>query len=104
MLAVSLKPGYDPIIAALLVHGAPQRMRAPTIARAAELATDARRAVDHRRPRLLRTERLQHARHPLSYVYQLRAWVPGRGPMPAMAEVDVGADGAPDPDDGIPAR
>jgi flagellar biosynthetic protein FlhB len=40
----------------------------------------------------------------LSYVYQLRAWVPGRGPMPAMAEFDVGADGAPDPDDGIPAR
>ncbi|MDH5834935.1 flagellar biosynthesis protein FlhB [Luteimonas kalidii] len=40
----------------------------------------------------------------LSYVFQLRAWVPGRGPMPAMAEVDVGADGAPDPDDGIPAR
>jgi flagellar biosynthetic protein FlhB len=36
----------------------------------------------------------------LSYVYQLRAWVPGRGPMPAMAEVDVGTDGAPDPVDG----
>ncbi len=35
----------------------------------------------------------------LSYVYQLRAWVPGRGPMPALAEVDVGADGA--PDDGV---
>jgi flagellar biosynthesis protein FlhB len=33
----------------------------------------------------------------LSYVYQLRAWVPGRGPMPALVEVDVGADGAPDP-------
>ena len=32
----------------------------------------------------------------LSYVYQLRAWVPGRGPMPALVEVDVGADGAPD--------
>ncbi|WP_202843557.1 flagellar biosynthesis protein FlhB [Luteimonas saliphila] len=39
----------------------------------------------------------------LSYVYQLRAWVPGRGPMPAMAGVDVGADGAPDPVDGAPA-
>ena len=39
----------------------------------------------------------------LSYVYQLRAWVPGRGPMPAMAEVDVGADGAPDPVDGTSA-
>lgn len=36
----------------------------------------------------------------LSYVYQLKAWVPGRGPMPAMATVDVGADGAPDPVDG----
>ncbi|MFD0738978.1 flagellar biosynthesis protein FlhB [Lysobacter koreensis] len=34
----------------------------------------------------------------LSYVYQLKAWVPGRGPMPALAGVDVGADGAPDPD------
>ena len=33
----------------------------------------------------------------LSYVYQLRAWVPGRGPMPTLVEVDVGADGAPDP-------
>lgn len=47
----------------------------------------------------------------LSYVYQLKAWVPGRGPMPAMATVDVGADGAPDPvagaatgGDGTPAR
>ena len=34
----------------------------------------------------------------LSYIYQLKAWVPGRGPMPSMAEVDVGADGAPDVD------
>lgn len=34
----------------------------------------------------------------LSYVYQLRAWVPGRGPMPSLAQVDVGADGAPDPE------
>lgn len=40
----------------------------------------------------------------LSYVYQLRAWSPGRGPMPVMTEVDVGADGAPDPVDGKPAR
>ena len=38
----------------------------------------------------------------LSYVYQLRAWVPGRGPMPALSELDVGADGAPDPVDGTP--
>ena len=34
----------------------------------------------------------------LSYIYQLRAWAPGRGPMPSMSELDVGADGAPDPD------
>lgn len=43
----------------------------------------------------------------LSYVYQLKAWVPGRGPMPALAGIEVGADGAPDPDtgrDGTPAR
>ena len=47
----------------------------------------------------------------LSYVYQIRAWVPGRGPMPSLADVDVGADGAPDVDanaagavDGNPAR
>lgn len=32
----------------------------------------------------------------LSYVYQLRAWVPGRGPMPSLSDIDVGADGAPD--------
>lgn len=32
----------------------------------------------------------------LSYVYQLKAWVPGRGPMPSLATVDVGSDGAPD--------
>jgi flagellar biosynthetic protein FlhB len=36
----------------------------------------------------------------LSYVYQLTAWVPGRGPMPSLADIDVGADGAPDPDAG----
>ncbi|MBN3585834.1 EscU/YscU/HrcU family type III secretion system export apparatus switch protein, partial [Algoriphagus aestuarii] len=35
----------------------------------------------------------------LSYVYQLRAWVPGRGPMPELAPLDVGAEGAPDPAD-----
>ncbi len=34
----------------------------------------------------------------LSYIYQLKAWVPGRGPMPSMSELDVGADGAPDID------
>ncbi|MFC5568966.1 flagellar biosynthesis protein FlhB [Lysobacter yangpyeongensis] len=34
----------------------------------------------------------------LSYVYQLKAWVPGRGPMPTLNAVDVGADGAPDSD------
>ena len=39
----------------------------------------------------------------LSYVYQLKAWVPGRGPMPSMSPIDVGADGAPD-DDGTPTR
>jgi flagellar biosynthetic protein FlhB len=36
----------------------------------------------------------------LSYIYQIKAWVPGRGPMPSMSELDVGADGAPDPDRG----
>ena len=36
----------------------------------------------------------------LSYVYQLTAWVPGRGPMPSLTDIDVGADGAPDPDTG----
>jgi len=48
----------------------------------------------------------------LSYVYQLKAWVPGRGPMPSLADVEVGADGAPDVDgsavdagaDGKPTR
>jgi flagellar biosynthetic protein FlhB len=39
----------------------------------------------------------------LSYVYQLKAWVPGRGQMPSMTAIDVGADGAPD-DDGSPTR
>ncbi|HEY5850091.1 MAG TPA: flagellar biosynthesis protein FlhB [Lysobacter sp.] len=32
----------------------------------------------------------------LSYVYQLKAWVPGRGAMPSLATVDVGSDGAVD--------
>jgi flagellar biosynthetic protein FlhB len=39
----------------------------------------------------------------LSYVYQLRAWAPGGGPMPSLADIDVGADGAPDPDAGTAA-
>ncbi len=30
----------------------------------------------------------------LSYVYQLRAWAPGRGPMPSLAPVDAGPEGA----------
>jgi len=30
----------------------------------------------------------------LSYVYQLRAWAPGRGPMPSLAELDAGPEGA----------
>lgn len=34
----------------------------------------------------------------LSYIYQLKAWVPGRGPMPAMAAMDIGVDGEPDVD------
>lgn len=34
----------------------------------------------------------------LSYVYQLRAWVPGRGAMPTLGGIDVGADGAVDED------
>lgn len=34
----------------------------------------------------------------LSYVYQLRAWVPGRGPMPTLADLEVGAEGAADAD------
>ncbi|MGV8923904.1 MAG: flagellar biosynthesis protein FlhB [Thermomonas sp.] len=36
----------------------------------------------------------------LSYIYQLKAWVPGRGPMPSMPALDVGADGAPDSERG----
>ncbi|WP_440976434.1 flagellar biosynthesis protein FlhB [Pseudoxanthomonas winnipegensis] len=34
----------------------------------------------------------------LSYVYQLRAWAPGRGPMPALAPLDAGPEGAVDYD------
>ena len=34
----------------------------------------------------------------LSYVYQLRAWAPGRGPMPSLAELDAGPEGAVDYD------
>jgi flagellar biosynthetic protein FlhB len=34
----------------------------------------------------------------LSYVYQLRAWAPGRGPMPSLATVDAGPEGAVDYD------
>jgi flagellar biosynthetic protein FlhB len=34
----------------------------------------------------------------LSYVYQLRAWAPGRGPMPSLAPVDAGPEGAVDYD------
>jgi flagellar biosynthetic protein FlhB len=36
----------------------------------------------------------------LSYVFQLKGWHPALGPAPVLAEVDVGADGAPDPDAG----
>jgi len=32
----------------------------------------------------------------LSYVYQLKRWHPSRGPMPTLAEIEGGADGAPD--------
>jgi multicomponent Na+:H+ antiporter subunit D len=38
MLAVTLNPGFVPILAGLLVLGAPQRMRAPTMAGAAAMA------------------------------------------------------------------
>ncbi|SEK49765.1 flagellar biosynthetic protein FlhB [Pseudoxanthomonas sp. GM95] len=34
----------------------------------------------------------------LSYVYQLRAWAPGRGPMPSLASIDAGPEGAVDYD------
>jgi len=33
----------------------------------------------------------------LSFVYQLKHWHPSRGPMPELNQLDVGADGAPDP-------
>ncbi|HEY4555683.1 MAG TPA: flagellar biosynthesis protein FlhB [Lysobacter sp.] len=34
----------------------------------------------------------------LSYLYQLKRWHPSHGPMPAFSPLDVGADGAPDPE------
>ncbi|HEY4582032.1 MAG TPA: flagellar biosynthesis protein FlhB [Lysobacter sp.] len=33
----------------------------------------------------------------LTYIFQLKTWHPSRGPMPELVQVDVGADGAPDP-------
>ncbi|HZX80039.1 MAG TPA: flagellar biosynthesis protein FlhB [Lysobacter sp.] len=33
----------------------------------------------------------------LTYIFQLKKWHPSRGPMPELVQVDVGADGAPDP-------
>lgn len=33
----------------------------------------------------------------LTYIFQLKKWHPARGPMPQLVQVDVGADGAPDP-------
>lgn len=35
----------------------------------------------------------------LTYLHHLRHWHPARGPMPALVQVDVGADGAPDAPD-----
>lgn len=32
----------------------------------------------------------------LTYLFQIRRWKPGDGPMPQLVQVDVGADGAPD--------
>ncbi len=32
----------------------------------------------------------------LTYLFQIRRWTPGDGPMPQLVQVDVGADGAPD--------
>ena len=37
----------------------------------------------------------------LSYVYQLRAWAPGRGQMPSLAEIDAGPEGAVDFEPGV---
>lgn len=34
----------------------------------------------------------------LSYLYQLKRWHPSHGPMPQLNTLDVGADGAPDPE------
>lgn len=36
----------------------------------------------------------------LTYIFQLRRWHPSQGPMPQLVQVDVGADGAPDPQAG----
>ncbi len=33
----------------------------------------------------------------LTYIFQLKKWHPSRGPMPQLVQVDLGADGAPDP-------
>lgn len=33
----------------------------------------------------------------LTYIFQLRKWHPARGPMPQLVQLDVGAEGAPDP-------
>lgn len=39
----------------------------------------------------------------LSFVYQLRRWHPAHGPMPQLNQLDVGADGAVEPDAGASA-
>lgn len=39
----------------------------------------------------------------LTYIFQLKNWHPARGPMPQLVQVDVGADGAPDPANGVDA-
>ncbi|MGY3265614.1 flagellar biosynthesis protein FlhB [Lysobacter sp. HA35] len=33
----------------------------------------------------------------LTYIFQLKKWHPARGPMPQLVQLDVGAEGAPDP-------
>jgi flagellar biosynthetic protein FlhB len=38
----------------------------------------------------------------LTYIFQLKKWHPARGPMPTLVQLDVGADGAPDPRPGAP--
>lgn len=37
----------------------------------------------------------------LSYVYQLKAWAPGRGPMPSLSDIDAGPEGAVEYDPGV---